>query len=93
MEVDQSKGKSRGKKGRSNRGKGQTTRERAKEKVREDVLDHARHLIGLATALHIMEERASVPPHLARDPRTLHRFDKLTWKVTNMTGSQVQVLL
>ena len=31
--------------------------------------------------------------HLARDTRTPHRSDKLTWKTTNMIGSQVQVLL
>ena len=28
--------------------------------------------------------------HLAKDTRTLHRFDKLIWKVTDLTGSQVQ---
>ena len=39
------------------------------------------------------EDRASVSTHLARDTRILHRLDKLTWKVTSMTGSQVQVLL
>ena len=45
------------------------------------------------TVLHTMEERASVSTHLARDTRILHRFDKLIWKATSMTGSQVQVLL
>ena len=31
--------------------------------------------------------------HSARDTKTLHRFDRLTWKATSMIGSQVQVLL
>ena len=34
-------------------------------------------------------KRANVLYHLARDTRTLHRFDKLIWKVTDVTGSQV----
>ena len=40
-----------------------------------------------------MVERANVLYHLARDTRTLHRFDKLIWKATDVTGSQVQVPL
>ena len=40
-----------------------------------------------------MEERASVSTHSASDTRTLHRFDKPTWKATSMIGSQLQVLL
>ena len=40
-----------------------------------------------------MVERANVLYHLAKDTRTLHRFDKLIWKVTDVTGSQVQVPL
>ena len=84
MEVDQGKGKTRGNKGRTNKGKGKHRgKSKGKGKGRRPG----------ATAHHIMEERVSAPPHLARDPRTLHRFDKLTWKVTNMIGSQVQVLL
>ena len=67
-----------------------------KENVRGDVLDHvscARDLTGLVTVFHIMEERASVSTHLARNTRILLRFDKLTWKATSMIGSQLQVLL
>ena len=55
----------------------ENTGERAKEKARGGVQAH--DLTGLVTALHIMVERASAPPQLARDPRTLHRFDKLIW--------------
>ena len=40
-----------------------------------------------------MVERANVLYHLAKGTRTLHRFDKLIWKVTDVTGSQVQVPL
>ena len=50
-------------------------------------------LTGLVTVLHTMEERASVSTHLARDTRTLHRFDRLKWKATSIIGSHVQVLL
>ena len=74
----------------------ENVRARTKEKAQRDVLDHvscARDLIGLVTVLHTMEERASVLTRSARDARTLHRFDKLTWNVTSMIGSQVQVLL
>ena len=74
----------------------ENARARAKEKAEGDVLDRvscARDLTGLVTILHTMEERASVSTHSARDTRILHRFDKLTWKATSMTGSQVQVLL
>ena len=56
------------------------------EKARRDVLDQvscARDLTGLVTVLHIMVERASVLTHLERDTRTLHRFDRLTWKATS----------
>ena len=84
MEVGQGKGKTRGNKGRTNKGKGKHRgKSKGKGKGRRPG----------ATAHHIMEERVSARPHLARDPRTLHRFDKLTWKVTNRTASQVQVLL
>ena len=56
------------------------------EKARRDVLDQvscARDLTGLVTVLHIMVERASVLTNLERDTRTLHRFDRLTWKATS----------
>ena len=72
----------------------ENTAERAKEKARGGVQAHVfcvRDLIGLVTVLHIMVEKASASPQLARDPGTLHRFDKLIWKATNMIGSQVQV--
>ena len=94
MEVDQGEGKSRGKKGRSRKRK--TSGQEQRKRQWGDVLDHvscARDLTGLVTVLHTMEERASVSTRSARDTRTLHRFDKLTWKATSMIGSQVQVLL
>ena len=40
-----------------------------------------------------MDERASVSTRSARDARTLHRFDKLTWKATSMIGSLVQRIM
>ena len=74
----------------------ESTEEKARERAKADVPDHvfcAKDHTGLVTVLHIMVERANVLYHLARDTRTLHRFDKLIWKVTDVTGSQVQVLL
>ena len=79
MDVDQGKGKSRGKKGNSRKGKG---KHRGKERAKGDVPDHvfcAKDHTGLVTVLHITVERANVPSQLARDIRTLHRFDKLIW--------------
>ena len=60
--VDQGKGKSRGKKGRSSKGK-ENVRARAKEKARGDVLDHVSCFTGLVTVLQVMVERASVSTH------------------------------
>ena len=95
MDVDQGKGMSRGKKGRFRTGKGKH-REKARERAKGDVPDHVfcvKDHTGLVTVLHIMVERANVLYHLAKDTRTLHRFDKLIWKVTDVTGSQLQVPL
>ena len=74
----------------------ENTEETARERARGDLPDHVscvKDLTGLVSVLHIMVERVSVPSHLARDTRTLHRFDKLIWKAMNVTGSQAQVPL
>ena len=74
----------------------ENVRAKSKDKARGDVLVHvscARDLTGLVTVLHIMVERAGVLTHSARGKRIHHRFDKLIWKATSMTASQVQVLL
>ena len=74
----------------------ESTEEKARERAKGDVPDHvfcAKDHTGLVAVLHIMVERANVLYHLAKDTRTLHRFDKLIWKVTDVTGSQVQVPL
>ena len=74
----------------------ESTEEKARERAKGDVPDHvfcAKDHTGLVTVLHIMVERANVLYHLAKDTRTLHRFDKLIWKVTDVSGSQVQVPL
>ena len=95
MDVDQGKGKSRGKKGRF-RTQRESTEEKARERAKGDVQAHvicATDHTGLVTILHIMVERANVLYHLARDTRTLHRFDKLIWTASDVTGSQVQVPL
>ena len=86
MEVDQGKASHAARKDAPAKAK-ENVRARAKEKARGDVLDRvscARDLTGLAIVLHIMVERASVSTHLARDTRTLHRFDRLTWKATSI---------
>ena len=59
----------------------ENVRGRARAKARGDVLDHvscARDLTRLVTVFHTMQEKVSVLTHLARDTRTLHRFEKLT---------------
>ena len=91
MEVDQGKGKSRDKKGRSSKGKGE--RQGKSNGRRPGPVSCANDLTGLVIVLHVMVERASVSTHSARDTKTLHRFDSLTWNATSMIGSQVQVLL
>ena len=95
MEVDQGKGKSRGKKGRSSKGKGKRQGKSKGKKQGETswTMSLVSDLTGLVIVLHTMIERASVSTHLARETRTLHRFDRLTWKATSMIGLQVQVLL
>ena len=67
----------------------ESTEEKARERAKGDVPDHvfcAKDHTGLVTVLHIMVERANVLYYLAKDTRTLHRFDKLIWKVTDVTG-------
>ena len=57
----------------------ENTEERAKERARGDVLDPVscvKDRTVLVSVLHIMVERSSVPSHLARDTKNLHRFDK-----------------
>ena len=74
----------------------ENTEEKARERAKGDVPDHVfcvKDHTGLVTVLRIMVERANVLYHLARDARTLHRFDNLIWKVIDVTGSQVQVPL
>ena len=74
MEVDQGKGKSRVARRDAPTKDKENTRDRAREKAKEDALDHvfrARDLTGLATVLHIMEERVSAPLHLAMDQEFL----------------------
>ena len=90
MDVDQGKGMSRGKKGRFRTGKG---KHRGESKGKSKGRRPGPCLLCQGPLLHIILERANVLYHLAKDTRTLHRFDKLLWKVTDATGSQVQVPL